>query len=325
MAVAFKDMKYINEVENFKEHKELCDLFKEYLPKFKIGFGKNIHIYRPTAEMPNEYNRICYIESIGEMAIKIKEGQRSNIKAIFYNDLLAKTEAKTIFWGMDEIINFFKIMQELEEELVYFFDLQRELEKYINTEMIKSEYLYDGKEFYKNKEYEKAIESFNELINLEPTNSIYYGYRGHTYFNLKNYQKALEDANKAIILDEKNALLYANRGRLYYKLLNYTESIKDYSRAIILEKDKEEYYDCRGDCYYKLEEYQEAIENYTEVLKINPSNKKGYYKRGTSYYNLKMYEKSIDDYLFAINKTGTIVWSKIEYDYFGLCWDEEEE
>ncbi|KAJ4352119.1 Hsp90 cochaperone [Didymosphaeria variabile] len=56
----------------------------------------------------------------------------------------------------------------------------------------------EGNKLFAEKKFEESIEKFSQAIELEPTNHVLYSNRSGAYASLKDYTKALEDANKVV-------------------------------------------------------------------------------------------------------------------------------
>ena len=85
-----------------------------------------------------------------------------------------------------------------------------------------------GNDFMKAKDYDKAIESYDKAISLDPTEAYTYSNRSMAYLKKKQYSRSIEDANKAIELDSDCIKAYYRRGKANEGLCNYEASIKDY-------------------------------------------------------------------------------------------------
>jgi tetratricopeptide (TPR) repeat protein len=59
--------------------------------------------------------------------------------------------------------------------------------------------------------------------------------RGNTYRVMEKYEKAIEDFNQVIEIDSNNAQAIAHRGQSYFRLQRYQEAIADFNRAIEIE------------------------------------------------------------------------------------------
>ncbi|EFC35228.1 predicted protein, partial [Naegleria gruberi] len=88
-----------------------------------------------------------------------------------------------------------------------------------------------AKSFYTEKEYEKALLILNQIIESDPTKSIFLHQRYLTFKKLKNYEKAIEDLNRALELDPNNAS-YLNSLGVCYKEGGCVK--KDWDKAISL-------------------------------------------------------------------------------------------
>jgi serine protease Do len=86
--------------------------------------------------------------------------------------------------------------------------------------------------------FDKAIESINNLIKLNPTISDYYADLHTVYLNLDSTSKALENINKAIQYNGEYAYHYYCRGELNFKLERWKEAISDYDNYLRLRRDE---------------------------------------------------------------------------------------
>lgn len=145
----------------------------------------------------------------------------------------------------------------------------------------KDERSNEGDRYYARGEYEKAVQSYNEYISLNPEHikSIYN--RGRAYEELGEYEKAMKDfqhvlkrepnhvrallsvandyyvrkkdyenaifyADKALEHDKKNALAFILKGRAQQKLGQLTPALSSYNNAISVNKNYADAYISRG-------------------------------------------------------------------------------
>jgi len=124
---------------------------------------------------------------------------------------------------------------------------------------------------YNNKgEHEKALESFNKAIELDPEFSIAYSNRGWAYLELGHYDRAIVDCTKAIELDSKLALAYSNRGLAYIRLGQFEQAISDCTKAIELDPGLALAYSNRGQAYINIGKYEEAIADLDKAVELDP-------------------------------------------------------
>lgn len=83
--------------------------------------------------------------------------------------------------------------------------------------------------------YNEALQSYIEGINLDPFNkgfsSIFHTEQANAYMELKEYQYALTNYNKAIELDKNNANAFVGRGEVRIELDEYSGAKSDFDTA----------------------------------------------------------------------------------------------
>ena len=196
--------------------------------------------------------------------------------------------------------------------------------------MIKEEYFNAGLKAYNNKNYSKAIDYFNQLIDTfsnsigeEKLSETYY-MRGICYAQEYSINEALEDFNKAEKLGFDKSKIYCGRGIAYAHDGNNEEAITNFDIAIGLNDRYEEAYYRKGIAYFFDLKFDKAIDNFNKAIELNKYYDKAYYYRGLVYYELKEYYKAIKDFDKAIeldnesilfyNDRGLVYYELKEYD-----------
>jgi tetratricopeptide (TPR) repeat protein len=90
--------------------------------------------------------------------------------------------------------------------------------------------------YQKQKQWEKAMNCWNILIQENPENGYYFNDRGVCKFNLR-FKHAMQDFNKAIELEPDNAYFYSSRAYVKDKIGDTEGSVKDYEKAHKLDPD----------------------------------------------------------------------------------------
>lgn len=89
-----------------------------------------------------------------------------------------------------------------------------------------------------NEEWEKAIEDYNNVLEIRPTHAVSHMNRGVCYDRLGDFGQALANYTKAIELNPKDALSYKNRA-ITYRRLGYPEKAEaDFAKAQELEANQ---------------------------------------------------------------------------------------
>lgn len=99
-------------------------------------------------------------------------------------------------------------------------------------------HLKKGLELIKAEKWSEAIQTFNEVINIQGNNQYAYFFRGFSYLKLKQYQQAKIDFDKSIQLDSSISYAYFFRGVTNSALGNKDSAIADLETAVqLFEKD----------------------------------------------------------------------------------------
>jgi len=150
-----------------------------------------------------------------------------------------------------------------------------------------------GDRYYDLEQYEEAVKSYTEAIQLQANNSMFYNNRGCAYGGLGEYDKAISDYNKAIELDSFNSTAYHNRGYTYNNLKEYEKAISDYGKAIELSPNNATAYNNRGSIYIVLGRTDEAISDLNKAIELKPEVANPYKHLGDICKDQGEYTKSI--------------------------------
>jgi tetratricopeptide (TPR) repeat protein len=137
----------------------------------------------------------------------------------------------------------------------------------------------EGKELYRTDQDEKAVETFQQAIKLDPE-------LAEAYFRLglaldavgkeqeaeDNYKKATEKYKKYLADNSKDADAHYNLGQAYAGLHLYTEAVREYRQATRLKEDDADMFYDLGTALTKLAQYDEAASAFSKSLEIDPEN-----------------------------------------------------
>jgi tetratricopeptide (TPR) repeat protein/S1-C subfamily serine protease len=166
---------------------------------------------------------------------------------------------------------------------------------------------YQGITFARLRKYTEALNSYQEVLRLDPNNFAFHVEHGDVLSNLKNYSDAIYSYSYAIQIRPNHPLAYNNRGLAYHKSKGYSYAIADYNQGIKLNPQYAEIYNNRGLTYNNLKQYPQAIADYNEAIKLNPQYAAIYNNRGNTYGELKQYTQAIDDYNQSIKLDPKLV------------------
>ncbi len=154
---------------------------------------------------------------------------------------------------------------------------------------------YDDK-----RDYDHAIQDYNEAIRLNPSlASAFYG-RGEAYNHKGNYDHAIQDDSEAIRLNPNLSYAYDARGRAHRNKGDFYRAIQDYDEAIRLDSNYALAYNNRGDSYRGKGDYDHALRDFSEAIRLNPKLLSAYSNRGFVYFSQFNLAAAAEDYEHVI-------------------------
>lgn len=126
-------------------------------------------------------------------------------------------------------------------------------------------------------EYDKALESYNKSLALNPNFAPCYLFRGILEHGKGNLEKADEDYSKAIEIDKNLVDAYFNRAQIVFSKESPTteelqSALKDLEKAVELDSKFIDALYSIAVIQKKLKEYHKAIETLDKILEIAPDS-----------------------------------------------------
>ncbi len=127
-----------------------------------------------------------------------------------------------------------------------------------------------GLAYYNKKNYDRAIEDYNQVIRLAPNDTDSFYRRGLSYFEKNDYSRAIQDFDEAIKLNPDNAAILQSRGWAYESKNDYDQAIRDYDRAISLQSSYGPAFIRRAKVYEAKRQYEQALADYEAATQADP-------------------------------------------------------
>jgi len=153
---------------------------------------------------------------------------------------------------------------------------------------------------FKNKNYQKAIKKFNEVINLDNKHADSYANLAVINKIQKNYESSFNNLNKALSLNPKSANLHANMGNLLKVTNNYKAALSAYTNAIKLNPKDPNNHNNIGILYEKMNDQNKAIVAYKNAVKVDGNYSKAINNIGVILYKQKKYQEALDLFKIAL-------------------------
>lgn len=152
-----------------------------------------------------------------------------------------------------------------------------------------------GISFYKQGQYQKAIEQFEPLVEENPDYEAGFRVLGDCYLQLKQYSKAASAFRKAMELDGDQFVSHYGLAVAHFNQGQHRDAIAALIRAERLAKAPREQYQLaqlRGSAYYNIEDYAKAIEDLQKAASIQRGDFNDILQLGISYYRTGNYEQA---------------------------------
>jgi tetratricopeptide (TPR) repeat protein len=155
-----------------------------------------------------------------------------------------------------------------------------------------------GVKYWFNHEYLKAIEVFQQILQIDPDNVHAHYYMGMNYAALGRHRETVEALKKAKFNpDHKfNFFVHSQLGISYHELGLYGEAIEESKQAIRINPDDKTAHYYLGKSYTKLRLYKEAIEALKQAIRLDPDFAAAHYIIGLCYIDLGDRGNALEQY-----------------------------
>lgn len=206
------------------------------------------------------------------------------------------------------ISEFFRSQKRNEEALAAYVEAVSLTDRLGNAELTISLYLEIGNIYHELEDYDGAVDSFTDLLQLE-SNSITdeeraaaFGGRAAAYWYAERYEEAVADYTKAIELDDGRSSYCHGRGSVLAEMAHYEAAVED------LEKATESWWENSdpiglayahnglGLAYAGMRQYKRAAQSFERSIAGSPQNAFVYYNRALMHEWMGNPRKAMADY-----------------------------
>lgn len=154
-----------------------------------------------------------------------------------------------------------------------------------------------GIEFYKTKEYDKALFYFEKLTNQHPNTSAYFDYYIRCLTAIEDYKTAEKEIKKRIRQSKNEYRYYIELGAVY-RLMQQTEKANEqFENALNTIRPDQHYIIRMANAFRVKRENSFAEKTYLEGRKLMKGAYTFNFELGNLYYFQRNYKKMIDEYL----------------------------
>jgi tetratricopeptide (TPR) repeat protein len=161
------------------------------------------------------------------------------------------------------------------DKAVKYFEESEAMAKVSNPELLDGAfYYYYAAGLERNGEFDRAVQLFQKVMELNPDYSDAYNYVGYMYAekNLK-LDEALQLVEKALAYEPDNGAYLDSLGWIYYRMGRFKEALEQLQKAAEAIKDDSVIFEHLGDVYEKLGDTANAAKHYQRALELDAQNK----------------------------------------------------
>ena len=125
----------------------------------------------------------------------------------------------------------------------------------------------------KEKDVDKQIELYTEILKLSPDDVDALNNRGVAYGDKGDYGKAIENFDKAVKINPNDADLYINLGNAYNNNGDHNKAIENFDKAIKISPDDADAYYNRSLSYTYKNDLENALNDINQSIEFNPNDK----------------------------------------------------
>jgi tetratricopeptide (TPR) repeat protein len=155
---------------------------------------------------------------------------------------------------------------------------------------------------HKNGQHQEAVDSYKEILKLDPTNSATYHNFGNLLKKLNLNKEALQVYVMGLKQNPKDFNLHNNIGMVFENTGDYNKAITAYKNAVRINPNFAKAVNNIGVVLYKQKKYNESADIFQIALNVDPNYIEVYSNMGAALNKAKRYDESIKALETAIEK-----------------------
>jgi len=153
-----------------------------------------------------------------------------------------------------------------------------------------------GVSFHNQREFSRAIQAYQKVIELDPTYVEAYNNLGIIYQMIGDVERALESYQKSTEINPRYEKGYNNLGILFLLKGRNEEALEAFQKALAINSNNIESHINLGILFKKKGQWEKAVESYRKALAINPLHRETHYNIALLYEQLENLELAISHY-----------------------------
>jgi serine/threonine protein kinase/predicted TPR repeat methyltransferase len=168
----------------------------------------------------------------------------------------------------------------------------------------------EGDSCLEQQQYTQALQAFQEVLRVEPTNLYALNGKGTALYRQGNYKKAFEAYQRATEIEPENAVVWVSAGMTLNRLRRYQQAVVHFERALIIDPLYVAAWNGKADAQLGMNMPEEAIASYEQALAIDPNSFQAWNGLGNAHNAMRDYPGAVEAYSQAllINPRNVVAW-----------------
>jgi tetratricopeptide (TPR) repeat protein len=141
---------------------------------------------------------------------------------------------------------------------------------------------------------DKAMESFDKSIELDPMNEQAWIKRGIAFGNQGEQNKAIECFRHSLEINQESAEAYHNLGVAFGHIGQYKDAEENFNKAIEKKPDHANAWLNMGTANLKLAKYIDALNCFNKAIELNPKDEIAWFSKGVALSEMKDDSEAIE-------------------------------
>jgi tetratricopeptide (TPR) repeat protein len=173
-------------------------------------------------------------------------------------------------------------------------------------------WLSQTKSDYNNGSYSLALQDIGEYLGMNSSDTWAWSFKANLLRNMKRYSEAVDSFDQLIQLDGTNAQAYNDRALILSGgMRQHEEALNSLDTALQINPNDANYWFNKGIVLENMDRYQEALEAYRQAATLNPSLDKAWYRQGWVLATQGSYNESLPllDKAIELNSKNAEAWN----------------
>ena len=153
----------------------------------------------------------------------------------------------------------------------------------------------EGNEWYTQGKFEEAAKSYQQAIDKEGDDPIYYNNLGISLMKLEKLDEAIDIYKKMLEIQPESYSANKNIGELFGAKKEYQKALPYFEMAVELSPDDPDAFYSLGACLLNTGAPSDALTKFMKTIAIKPDYSQAYYQMGMIYVNQNKKEEAIEN------------------------------